>query len=171
MSHLKFKDVLKFGRTAALAGALVASLGVSAMAEGMKYSAQAGDIMIEGAFSRATLPNQPVAGAFMMLKNMGTDADTLIGGETPIAGRVEIHEMAMSGDVMKMRELEGGLEIPAGEVVELKPGGFHVMFFELTQSLTEGDMIEVTLEFEKGGKVTVPVMVGARDADGMKHNH
>ena len=171
MSNLKVRDVLRFGRTAALTGALLASLGASALAEGMKHSVQAGDIMIEGAFSRATLPNQPVAGAFMVLKNMGDEMDTLIAGETPIAGRVEIHEMAMSGDVMKMRQLEDGLEIPAGETVELKPGGFHVMFFDLTQSLTEGEMIEVTLEFEKGGKVTVPIMVGARDADGAKHNH
>lgn len=171
MSKIRLGDVLRFGRTAAMTGALVAALGTGAVADGMKHSAQAGDIMIEGAFSRATLPNQPVAGAFMMLKNMGDEADRLIAGETPIAGRVEIHEMAMSGDVMKMREIEGGLEIPAAETVELKPGGYHVMFFELTKPLEEGEMIEVTLEFEKGGKVTVPVMVGARDAKGMKHNH
>lgn len=170
MTTLRLGDILRFGRTAAITGLLVASMGVSAIAEGMQKPAQAGDIMIEGAFSRATLPNQPVAGAFMMLKNTGDDADRLIAGETPIAGRVEIHEMAMSGDVMKMRELEGGLEIPAGEMVELKPGGYHVMFFDLTQPLAEGEMFEVTLEFEKGGKVTLPVMVGPRDAKSMKHN-
>ena len=70
------------------------------------------------------------------------------------------------------RAVDGvSFEIPAGEMVDLKPGGYHVMFFDLTQALAEGEMIEVTLEFEKGGKVTVPVMVGARDAKAMKHDH
>ena len=170
MSTLKLRDVFRAGRTVAVAAALVTTIGTSALAEGMKHSAQAGDIMIEGAFSRATLPNQPVAGAFMMLKNMGDEADTLIAGETEIAGRVEIHEMAMSGDVMKMRELEDGLEIPAGAEVELKPGGYHVMFFDLKGPLEEGEMFEVTLEFAKAGKVTLPVMIMAKDAKGA-HNH
>ncbi len=171
MTKTRLAEIYGLGRTAVLTGALVAAIGVSAVAEGMKHSAQAGDIMIEGAFARATLPNQPVAGAFMMLNNVGDEADRLVSGETPIAGRVEIHEMAMDGDVMKMREIEGGLEIPAGEMVELKPGGYHVMFFDLSQALVEGEMFEVTLEFEKGGKVTLPVMVGPRDAKGMTHNH
>ena len=172
MTKVRLGGILRFGRVVAMTGVLVAAMGAVAVAEGMKNSGQAGDIMIEGAFSRATLPNQPVAGAFMMLKNTGDEVDRLIAGESPIAGYIEIHEMAMQGDVMKMRELEGGLEIPAGEMVELKPGGYHVMFFELTGPLVEGEMFEVTLEFEKGGKVTLPVKVGPRDAKGMmKHKN
>ena len=167
---IRLGDVLSAGRAVTLTTALIATLGTAAIAEGMKHSARAGDIMIENAFSRATLPNQPVAGAFMMLKNTGSEADRLIAAETDIAGRVEIHEMAMSGDVMKMRKLDDGLEIPAGEEVELKPGGYHVMFFDLTGPLKEGEMFEVTLEFAEAGKVTLPVMILAKGAKGM-HNH
>ena len=71
MSKMKLREVFRAGRTLAVTTALIASLGAAAIAEGMKNSAKIGDIMIEGAFSRATLPNQPVAGAFMMLKNTG----------------------------------------------------------------------------------------------------
>lgn len=170
MTKLRLGEVLRAGRSVAITTAMIASLGTTALADGMKNSAKVGDIMIEGAFSRATLPNQPVAGAFMMLTNVGGGADRLIGGETEIAGRVEIHEMAMSGDVMKMRELADGLEIPAGETVELKPGGYHVMFFDLTGPLKEGEMFEVTLEFAEAGKVTLPVMIMAKGAKGA-HKH
>ena len=131
---------------------------------------KAGDVMIEGAFSRATLPNQPVAGAFMRLKNTGDEADALIGGSTEIAGRVEVHEMAMSGDVMKMRELADGLEVPAGETVELKPGGYHIMLFDLKEPLVEGEVFEITLEFAKGGSVIVPFMIAKKGAK-MAHSH
>ncbi len=170
MTKLRLGDVFKAGRSVAVTTALIAALGSAAIAEGMKHATQVGDIMIEGAFARATLPNQPVAGAFMMLKNTGGVADRLISGETEIAGRVEIHEMAMVGDVMKMRKLDDGLEIPAGEDVELKPGGYHVMFFDLKGPLKEGEMFEVTLEFAEAGKVVLPVMIMAKGAKSA-HKH
>ncbi|NNE80050.1 MAG: copper chaperone PCu(A)C [Silicimonas sp.] len=125
-----------------------------------------GDIEIEAPFSRATLPNQPVAGGFMVLTNTGTQADTLVGGEVEFAARVEVHEMAMQDDVMKMRRLEDGLEIPAGESVVLAPGGYHVMFMELETPLVEGDTVEVTLEFDRAGSVVVPFKVMAKNAKG-----
>lgn len=169
MTQFNLNDVFRAGRSAAVTTALIASLGTAALAGDTARSTQAGDITIEQAFSRETLPNQPVAGAFMTVRNMGAASDRLIGGETEIAGRVEIHEMAMVGDVMKMRKLEDGLEIPAGQDVELKPGGYHVMFFDLTGPLKEGEMFEVTLEFAEAGKVVLPVMVmgkGAKSAQG-----
>ncbi|MCV6593709.1 MAG: copper chaperone PCu(A)C [Silicimonas sp.] len=172
MKKLNLRKILRLGRSVAVASALVASLS-AAQAGNMTHDhgIKAGDLRIEGAFSRATLPNQPVAGGFMTVSNTGADPDRLIGGTADFAGRVEIHEMAMSGDVMKMRELEAGLEIPAGATVELKPGGYHVMFMDLTRALEEGQEIRVTLEFEKAGKVEVPLQVGARNAKTMKHNH
>ena len=80
--------------------------------------------------------------------------------------------MKMENDIMKMRELADGLAVPAGETVELKPGGYHIMFMGLKGPLVEGDTIEVQLTFEKAGDVTVRMPVAARDAKAMKHgNH
>lgn len=113
-----------------------------------------------------------MAGAFFTLTNTGDTVDRLVGGTTKAAGRVEVHEMAMDGDVMKMRELENGLEVPPGETVELKPGGYHIMLFDLVGALKEGEMMEVTLEFAKAGTVTIPVMVQGKSAKtAQAHNH
>ena len=121
-----------------------------------------GDLHINGAFSRETLPNAPVAGGFFTVTNKGQSDDRLIGATSNIAGRVEIHEMAMENDVMKMRELPDGLSIPAGATVELKPGGYHIMFMDLNTGLSQGDTVTVTLEFEKAGKTTLTMPVEPR---------
>jgi copper(I)-binding protein len=91
----------------------------------------------------------------MVIRNTGNEADRLIGGEVGFAKKVEIHEMSMENDVMKMRELPGGLEIPAGGEVELKPGGFHVMFIGLDGQLKDGETRPATLIFEKAGSIDV----------------
>jgi copper(I)-binding protein len=120
----------------------------------------AGDLTIEGYWVKAMLPGQPVAGGFLKLINKGTTDDKLISATSPKSGRMELHEMAMKGDVMEMREIEGGIAIAAGATVELAPGGLHVMFFDVTETLKDGDMVPVTLTFEKAGSVElmVPVM-------------
>ncbi|MGZ9809852.1 copper chaperone PCu(A)C [Pseudoroseicyclus sp. H15] len=129
-----------------------------------------GDLTITGAFTRATLPNAPVGGGFLTVTNAGETDDTLIAGSTPAAGRVEIHEMEMDGDVMRMRELEGGLPIPAGETVELTPGGYHIMLMELAGPLVEGTEVPVTLTFAEAGDVDVMLSVGAINArEAMDH--
>ncbi|SFQ67582.1 hypothetical protein SAMN05421853_1194 [Roseivivax halotolerans] len=130
-----------------------------------------GDLEIAAPFARATLPNQPVAGGFMTVTNTGETDDTLISASSAAAGRMEVHEMAMDGDVMRMRELEDGLPIPAGETVTLEPGGYHVMFMDLSAPLSEGDSAEVTLTFEKAGEVTVTMPIVTRDAGGAAHDH
>ncbi len=127
------------------------------------------NLRIEDPFARATLPNQPVAGGFMVISNTGDTDDTLIAARSAAAARMEIHEMAMDGDVMRMRELSGGLVIPAGETVMLKPGGYHIMFMELSGPLVEGIETEVTLTFEKAGEVTLALPVVARGKGGMGH--
>lgn len=129
-----------------------------------------GDLKISAPFARATLPNQPVAGGFLTITNSGEAGDTLIAARSPVAGRMEVHEMAMDGNVMRMRELEDGLSVPAGETVTLEPGGYHIMFMDLAESLTEGDSAEVTLTFEEAGEVTLSMPVVARDA-GAAHDH
>ena len=124
----------------------------------------AGDLSLTGAFTRATLPNAPVAGGFLDISNNGAVDDRLISAVSPISMVTQIHEMAMGGDVMKMRELPDGLVIPAGETVNLKPGGYHVMFMDITGPLAEGETIKVRLTFEIAGEVDIYMPVGAPNA-------
>lgn len=119
-----------------------------------------GDLTITGAFTRATLPNAPVGGGFLTIVNSGSEADRLIAAATPMAGEVQLHEMKMEGDVMKMAQLPDGIEIPAGATVTLAPGGLHLMFMQLTGPLVEGTRFPVTLTFEKAGILEVEVEVG-----------
>jgi copper(I)-binding protein len=126
--------------------------------------ASIGAIEISGPFTRATLPSAPVAGGFLTLTNTGPEDDRLIGVESAIAKESQIHEMAMEGDVMKMRQLEDGLVIPAGETVTLAPGGFHLMFMGLTSAIAEGDAVPVTITFEKAGSVTIELIAAGTAA-------
>ena len=107
----------------------------------------------------------------MAITNTGTTDDRLVAATSPTAARMEIHEMAMDGDVMRMRALDKSLTIPAGETVTLQPGGYHVMFMDLSGPMAEGDSADVTLTFEMAGTVTVSMPVVAHDArGGMGHS-
>lgn len=131
-----------------------------------------GDLEIKAPWSRATPGGAKVAGGFMSITNKGSTPDRLIGGAADFAGIFEVHEMRMDGNVMRMRALEKGLEIKPGETVELKPGGFHVMFIDLKRPLKAGDAVKGTLVFEKAGKVEVTYSVqapGASAPDQHKH--
>jgi len=130
----------------------------------------AGDITVTGAFTRATLPGAKTAGGFLTISNGGAEADRLVGASTKTARTTEIHEMKMEGDMMKMRALPEGVEIPAGGTVELKPGGYHVMMMGLVQPLHEKACVEVILTFEKAGELPVMLSVGPADADGPAHH-
>lgn len=129
-----------------------------------------GDIEIANAFARATLPNAPVGGGFMTITNKGSGDDRLIGAASDVAGDVQVHEMALEGDVMKMRGLEDGVVLPAGETVTLAPGGLHVMFMGLEQPFVEGECVEVTLTFEKAGDVDLCLPIGGVAAEGADHS-
>lgn len=127
-----------------------------------------GSLQIHNPASRATLPGQPVGGGFMTVVNKG-EADRLVSIAAPdVSDDVQLHEMAMENDVMKMRQLPDGIEIPAGATVELKPGGLHVMFMKIKHPLAEGDTFKATLNFEKAGKVDVDFTVGAAKPAAMK---
>ncbi len=114
-----------------------------------------GNITIDAPWTRATPKGAKVAGGFMSITNHGSTADRLVGGSFPGAGRFEVHEMAVVNDVMKMRELVGGLEIGPQQTVVLKPGSYHVMFMDLGVSLKMGDTMHGTLRFEKAGSVDI----------------
>ena len=108
---------------------------------------------------RATAPGMAVTGGYVTITNNGQAGDRLVGASAGFAKRVEIHEMIHDNGVMKMRQRSGGIEIPAGETVMLKPGGLHIMFMGLGETMAPGDMRDVTLEFASGHVVSVPAMV------------
>lgn len=104
-------------------------------------------VSVEDAWVRGTVAQQKATGAFMRLvaeKNV-----RLVGAESPVAGVTQIHEMSMVDNVMKMREI-GGLDLPAGQAVELKPGGYHIMLMSLHGQVKGGDVVPITLTFEDG---------------------
>ncbi|NTS30991.1 copper chaperone PCu(A)C [Phyllobacterium sp. BT25] len=158
-----------FALTAAAHDHSAMQAGTEMTDAGAMEPVKAGDLTLSDAFTRATLPGAKVGGGYVTIVNGSKEADRLIGGSTPVAERVEVHEMKMDGSVMKMRQLKEGLEIPAGETVKLAPGGLHLMMMGLKSPLKEGDMVPVTLEFAKAGKVELQLMVGAANATDMGH--
>jgi copper(I)-binding protein len=97
--------------------------------------------------------------AFMTLSNPGAQPDRLLSAAGDLSASVEIHETTMENDVMRMRPVEGGIEIPAGGQVELKPGGYHIMLMGLTRDLKPGETVQLTLTFERAGEVEVTAQV------------
>lgn len=122
-------------------------------------------------FAYASAAGAKAGGAFISLENRGP-ADRLVAARADIAARTELHEHIHDNGVMKMREVEGGLPLPEGGVVEMKPGGLHVMLMGLKAPLTEGETLPVTLVFESGLELAVEVPVVARGAAPAKaHSH
>ncbi len=147
--------LMSVARAAACAFLIANFLTTPLRAEEIK----AGDLVITQAWSRATPGGAKIGGGYLTIENKGAAPDRLIGGSADIAGKVEVHEMAMNNGVMTMRPLEKGLAIEPGKTVKLAPGGYHLMMFDLKGPLKQGDKLPVTLEFEKAGKVTVSLDV------------
>src|ERR1700760_748038 len=120
---------------------------------------KAGDLVISQAWTRATPGGAKTGGGFLTIENKGSTPDKLVGVSADVADKVEVHEMAMDGGVMKMRPVEGGLTIEPGKTVKLAPGGLHLMMMGLKSPLKQGDKLPVTLQFEKAGKVAVTLDV------------
>jgi periplasmic copper chaperone A len=116
-------------------------------------------VKVDQAWARPTVAGQQGGGGFLSMSS--PTADRLISGSTPLAERFELHTMAMKGDVMEMRQVDA-IELPAGQTVQLKPGGLHVMFIGLKQPLALGSKVPVTLKFEKAGEVKVEFDVVSR---------
>jgi copper(I)-binding protein len=160
MRSMKYRNL--FALT--LAGALVATNIVA-------QEFQLGALKIDHPWARPTVPGQSTGGAYLSVNNTGATADRLIGGSSPVAARVEVHEMRMEGDVMRMREMPA-LDLPAGKRVVLAPGGLHVMLIGLKAPLKVGDKLPLTLRFEKAGAVDLMVAVESKPpapADARKH--
>ena len=137
-------------------------------------SAYAQNVSVQGAWARATVQGQKASGAFMTLT---AKADTrLVGVSTSVAGVAEVHEMKMDNNVMQMRALPDGLVLPAGKVVALQPGGYHVMLMDLKLPLQKDTTIAMTLRFKdaKGAESSMDIKVPVSQvapADGKKHQH
>jgi copper(I)-binding protein len=131
-------------------------------------------VTVSDAWVRGTVAQQTATGMFAQITSAG--GGRLLSASSPVAGVVEIHEMAMDGNVMKMRAIPG-LDLPAGKAVALKPGGYHVMLMDLKQQLKPGDTVAVTLVVETGGKkesieVKAPVKpLQSGASGGMGHKH
>ncbi|MBS0336473.1 MAG: copper chaperone PCu(A)C [Proteobacteria bacterium] len=151
----------KFTRVLVGAALLVAAAGLA-------HAQSKGDLQIEKPWARATPPGASVGGGYLTIRNKGAAGDRLVGVSSPVSARVEMHEMAMEKDIMRMREVKG-VDVPAKGAVELKPGGFHLMFIELKAPLKAGDKVPVTLRFEKAGEVKAEFAVEPMGGHPAKH--
>lgn len=134
----------------------------------------AGDLVVTVPFTRATPPGASVAGGYFTVVNKGSAPERLVGLSADIAPRAEVHEMKMDKGMMTMRPVEGGLVIPPGGKLELKPGGYHVMFMGITRQLKAGETVKAVLTFEKAGQVAVDLPVEAIGSKGpapAEHSH
>jgi copper(I)-binding protein len=156
-------------RSSLTSGVLTAALVLMTPAPVGAHEYKLGSLVIDHPWARATPAGAKVAGGYMTIINKGTVPDRLIGGSMTHAGKFELHEMRMEGDVMRMRPLPDGLEIKPGQSITLAPGGYHVMFTGLKGSLKQGEKIKGRLVFEKAGSLDVEYVVesiGARDSGG-----
>lgn len=138
---------------------------------GAAHDYKLGTLEIGHPWTRATPPTAQAGGGFLTVTNKGTTPDRLIAVRSKASGKVEIHEMKMDGNVMRMRELEKGIELPPGATVELKPGGFHLMFMGLASPFAKDGKVPVTLVFEKAGSIDVELVVEAMGAGAPTHKH
>ena len=127
--------------------------------------AHAGAVMVDNAWVRPTVKGQLATGAFMTIT--AKEGARLVGVSSPVAGVSQVHEMTMDAGVMKMGELKGGLDLPAGQTVELKAGGYHLMLMDLKSTLVTGTNVPLTLVFKDAKGVqskvelTAPVVASA----------
>ncbi len=141
----------------ALCFAAAAALLVAAPAIAKDYTV--GKLKISQVWTRVTPPASKVAGGFMTITNTGSEPDTLTGGTALVSNKIEVHEMAIDGGIMKMRELKPGLVIKPGQTIVLKPGSFHIMFIELKEPIKQGAPLKGTLTFAKAGTIDIEYAV------------
>lgn len=144
---------------------------ILALLTSLSTAVQAHDVTIANAWIRATAPGQQATGAFMNITAHQTMR--LIGVNSNIAGVNQIHQMKVENDVMKMSAVPF-LALPAGQTVQLKPGGYHLMFMDLKQTVPQGTQVPLTLTFEKasGERSSLQINLPARLSPakgGMRH--
>lgn len=149
---------------------ILAAVAASAFA----LPAFAADIMVQDPYARSSAMMATSGAAFMQIMNHGESDDRLIGAASPVAEMVQLHtHKEDENGVMRMIHVEEGFPVAAGETLMLARGGNHVMFMGITEPFEQGDMIPLTLTFEKAGDITVevPVDLERQPMHGMKHQH
>ena len=127
---------------------------MAATAPAFAHEFKAGGLVIKHPWARETAAGQTAGGGFLTVLNGEGAADRLVGATSP-AGTIQIHSMTMDGGVMRMRAVSDGVAVPANGTLELKPGGYHLMFTDLKAPLRKGEKVPAELEFQKAGKVKV----------------
>ena len=145
-------------------------LTIAALLAGFTTAALAQPVDVKNAWVRTAVQGQSATGAFMTIT--ARENTSLVGIASPVAGVAEVHEMKMDGGVMKMRAVEGGLALPAGKAVELKPGGYHLMLMDLKAALPKDGTVPVTLLLKDAKGVESRVELRLPVATGpMAHQH
>jgi copper(I)-binding protein len=160
--------------SAAVSAALFGLFVAFAMQHSTSFAAPAeaseqytlGALRISAPWMRATPKGAAVAAGYVTITNAGAAPDRLMSVSSDIAGMAQVHEMTMNGGVMTMREVAQPLEIKPGVTLELKPGGYHVMFLQLAHGISEGDRVKASLVFEKAGSIDIEFAVGGVAAKG-----
>ena len=137
----------------------------------MEHGQKLGDLVVYDFWTRAMPPAARAGGGFVTIVNTGSTDDRLVSASSPAAAFVQLHTMTMKDGVMVMREMESGIDIPAGKAVALKPGGLHIMFIDAEKPFVEGETVPVTLNFEKSGTITLELPVAALGAKDMPMAH
>ena len=157
--------------------AAFALLGASIAKPAHAHDFRAGQLVIDHPYATPSLAGTPNGAAYLRgIRNRGTAPDRLVAASTPVAERVELHEMTTEGDVMRMREVPA-IDLPAGQEVQLRHGQrYHLMLINLRQPLKVGDRFDLTLKFEKAGETTVKAWVqqprvGSSPAGHEGHKH
>ena len=137
----------------------------------LAHDVKKGSLHIDHPWSRATPKGASIGAGYLVIENRGPTVDRFLSVSVSpeIAGRTEIHEMAVTDGVMRMRPLPKGIELAPGKTAKFEPGGLHVMFMDLKRPLEKGQRIKATLHFEKAGAVEVEFVVEAMGGPGGGH--
>lgn len=166
---------IKFGASLALAAGILISPALSAdeKHQHQHHDHKTANLEIKEAWTRATVKTAKVGGGYVTITNIGTEPEVLVSGSADFASSVQLHEMKLVDDVMRMRPLADGVEILPGQTVTLKPGAEHIMFMGLNQQLQEGSEVTATLKFEKAGEIPITFKVNGLAAKkaGSSHSH
>ena len=152
--------------------AVIAALGLCTAGTAWAKDYKVGQIEVDDLWVRASAPGQSNGAGYMDIDNDAKAEDRLLSVTSDAAERVELHTVQTENGVSKMRQVEGGIALPADTEVKLSPGGYHVMFIKLKAPFKDGATVPATLKFEKAGEVAVQFKVmPASHNPGMSHGH
>ena len=155
--------------SALLLGCATLATPVLAADDGNSYMRS--NVQIDNPWSRPTPPGTPMGVGYLAITNNGDEDIALVAAQSPRAGHVSIHETSVHEGVMRMQPVKGGLAIPAGETVELKPRSYHLMLEQLAEPLVEGERIPLRLDFDGAEDVDVELRVQSLDGMTMDHSN